>query len=234
MPRIAVADPLSSRRSQLQNCFQEYIRQTGTDIALEFFDHADRLLLDYAPLYDVVFLALGRPEMDGMRAAKRLRSLDPDVVLVFVTNLERYAIQGYQVNALDFLLSPFTYSTFHYKLDRALSRAAMQTASCIYLQTQEGLRRLNIRDILYVETRNRMVYYHTTSGEIPLRSTMKEECRRLEDYPFAKCNQCYLVNLQHVNDVNNDIVTVAGNRLEISRRTRKGFLDAVISYIGGK
>ena len=152
---------------------------------------------------------------------------------LYVTNLERYAIQGYQVDALDFLLTPFTYSTFQLKLNRAISRAARRTASGIYLQTQDGLRRLSIRDIYYVETRNRMVYYHTASGEISLRSTMKQETARLADYPFAKCNQCYLVNLQHVTDVGNDYVTVAGNRLEISRRSHKSFLDAVIAYIGG-
>ena len=101
------------------------------------------------------------------------------------------------------------------------------------VKSSGGLHRLEIGDIHYLETKSRMLYYHTASGVYSVRSSLRDAEEQLAQYSFAKCNQCYLVNLQHVTDLRDGCVTVAGEELEISRRNKKTFLDAVVAYIGG-
>lgn len=233
MLRVAIIESDADTRTQIQMFVQRYARSEGVDIRAEEFDRGDRFLARYQNLYDVIFMGIELEGLDGMEAARRLRKLDRDVVLVFVTALARYAIRGYEVDALDFVLKPLNYYAFSVKLERALRRARQRAEEHILIRTAAGMRRMEIRDIHYLETQSRMLCYHTSSGDYSVRGTLRDAAAQLADYAFAKCNQCYLVNLQHVTDVRDDTVTVAGTELEISRRNRKTFLDAVVAYIGG-
>ncbi len=88
-------------------------------------------------------------------------------------------------------------------------------------------------DILYLETRDRLLHYHTTTGTWSVRGSLLKAEKDLTAYHFARCNQCYLVNLRHVRGVQDDFVQVGEERLEISRRQRAAFLAAVAAYVGG-
>jgi len=96
-----------------------------------------------------------------------------------------------------------------------------------------GVRIVDTNDIYYLETRDRMLYYHTAGGVFAVRSSLQSAEKQLEPYHFARCNQCYLVNLHYVCAAENDFVQVKDAKLEISRRQRSAFLAAVASYIGG-
>ena len=233
MLRIAIIDSDPDVCDQMRVFVRRYARSQGLDVSLDEFDRADKFLAQYKQVYDIILMDIELPGLDGMEAAKRLRKLDTDVVLVFVTALARYAIRGYEVDALDFVLKPLNYYAFSLKLERAIQRVRQRSSERIMLKTSGGMHCLEIRQIHYLETKSRMLYYHTSTGVYSVRSSMQSAVEQLAGYSFAKCNQCYLVNLQHVTDVRDDHVTVAGTMLEISRRNRKAFLDAVVAYIGG-
>ena len=78
-----------------------------------------------------------------------------------------------------------------------------------------------------------MLHYHTEQGEFVLRGTLQSAEKQLAPYNFAKCNHWYIVNLMHVEQVRKDKVVVAGHELEISRRARTAFLNALTDYMGG-
>lgn len=233
MLRIAIVDSDSDVTDQMQMFIRRYARSEELDISLETFDRADRFLAQYKSVHDIIFMGIEMPGLDGMEAAKRLRRQDTDVVLVFVTALARYAIRGYEVDALDFVLKPLNYYAFSVKLERAIQRVRQRVEDHIMVKTSGGMRRMEIKQIYYLETKSRMLYYHTASGVYSVRGSLRDAVEQLAAYSFVKCNQCYLVNLQHVTDVRDEFVTVAGTMLEISRRNRKAFLDAVVAYIGG-
>lgn len=233
MLRIAVVANDGNASDQMQTFIRRYARSEGLEVFLDEFDHADKFLTQYKPIYDIVFMEIELPRLNGMDAAKRLRKMDSNVVLIFVTAFARYAIRGYEVDALDFVLKPLNYYAFSLKLERAIQRVRQRSGKQIALKTSNGVRCLEIRQIFYLETKSRMLYYHTSTGVYSVRGSLQSAEQMLMEYSFAKCNQCYLVNLQHVTDVRDDYVVVAGTKLEISRRNRKTFLDAVVAYIGG-
>ena len=138
------------------------------------------------------------------------------------------------MEALDFILKPVSYPVFSIKMDRAVRRARSRAGHTVTLSLADGLRRLDVRQIYYLETRDRMLYYHTEQGAFALRGSLSAAEKELAPWHFARCNQCYLVNLRHVTGVAGDTVTVAGRPLEISRRCRAPFVAAVTAYIGGE
>ena len=103
----------------------------------------------------------------------------------------------------------------------------------ICLNLPDGAKFLDSREIYYVEIQNRMLHYHTKAGVFTIRGALKDVQEELEDWHFAKCNQCYLVNLKYVSEIRKNIAVVSGDELEISRRNRPAFLSAVVDFLGG-
>ena len=233
MAKIAVVEDNDAMREQPCGFIAQYARESGRPLDVTAFADGAEIVDPYRPGFDIIFLDIEMPTLGGMPTAERIRQVDPDVVLVFVTNMAQYAIRGYEVDALDFVLKPVNYYQFSSKLARALQRVQRRKGGQIALQTAGGVQLLNTEDIYWLETRDRMLHYHTSTGVWSVRSSLQNAEKQLAPYHFAKCNQCYLVNLRYVRAVQNDMVQVGEDRLEISRRQRAAFLAAVAAYVGG-
>ena len=122
MPRIAVVDDQPDMRQQLCSMIDQYSRENNCMLEVTAFSDGSQVITNYCKGFDIIFLDIEMPELGGMDAAERIRTVDPDVVLVFVTNMAQYAIRGYEVDALDFVLKPVNYYQFSTKLERALQR----------------------------------------------------------------------------------------------------------------
>ncbi len=90
--------------------------------------------------------------MDGMTAAEKIRELDDDVIIMFITNMTNYAIQGYQVDALDYVVKPVEYFSFCKKLECALSKVQRKKTPTVTIKVQSGALKLKTRDIYYIES----------------------------------------------------------------------------------
>lgn len=233
MAKIAVVEDNTAMREQLCEFIQQYAVESGHQLEVTAFADGSQIVEPYRPGFDIIFLDIEMPTLGGMPTAERIRQLDPEVVLIFVTNMAQYAIRGYEVDALDFVLKPVSYYQFSTKLERALQRIRRRRGGQVALQTGGGVQLLNTDDILYLETRDRLLHYHTIDDTWSVRGSLQKAEKDLAAYHFARCNQCYLVNLRHVKGVQDDLVQVGEQRLEISRRQRASFLAAVASYVGG-
>lgn len=233
MYHIAIVEDEKEFAAQLQEFLKQYQKEHDIVFKISVFGDGEEIVKDYQPLYDIILLDIEMPKVNGMEAAERIRSMDSDVVLVFITNMASYAIRGYEVGALDFVMKPISYYTFSMKLTRALKRVKQKEQQQILITLPDGVKKLWVQQIYYVEVQNRMLHYHTDEGEYVVRGTMQSVEEMLAPYPFAKCNHWYIVNLMHVTEVRKNTAVVGGNELEISRRNRTAFLKVLTEYVGG-
>ncbi|WP_368735807.1 LytR/AlgR family response regulator transcription factor, partial [Thomasclavelia ramosa] len=89
--------------------------------------------------------------MDGMSAAEKIRKMDTEVVIIFITNMPQYAIQGYRVDALDYVLKPVSYFAFTQRIDRALTRLKKREKKYLTIAVKGGMMKLDLSEICYVE-----------------------------------------------------------------------------------
>lgn len=233
MIKIAIVEDDKGDSGTLARFIRKYGEETGETFGVNIFSDGLSFLADYDTGYDIVFMDIEMPFLDGLKTVKRLRAVDQNVSVIFVTNMAKYAIKGYEVDALDFVVKPVDYFNFSLKMEKAVRLQKKIKSGGLMLNTENGMIKLDVSDIYYIESSLHFVCYHTEKGLLRVRSSMKETEKKFESMSFVRCNNSYLVNLSHVDKVSGDEVTVGNEVLTISRSRKKHFLDALAVYYGG-
>ena len=168
-----------------------------------------------------------------METARRIRERDGGVLIVFITNMAQYAIRGYAVGALDYVLKPVPYFAFSQQLQKALGQLEKRERHYLAVAVDGGMRRLDAAEIYYLESEGHKVHFYTEKEDFVVPGTLKNYEEKLVGRAFARCNSGYLVNLAQVSGVQQDMVQVGPYALQISRPRRKAFMAELADYIGG-
>ena len=201
---------------------------------LTHYDRSLPLMNEYKSDADIVFLDIQVPDMNGMEVARYIRDMDKHVMIIFITMLTQYAIEGYSVGAFDYVLKPVRYEEFSTKMDRVCRVLAHQSTSMtLDVRTKEEIRRVDVDSITYIEVSNHDILIHTDQEVIRQWGSLNSYEEKLAPAHFVRCNSCYLVNLRYVRGISGDAVTVHGDKLAISRARRKEFLATLAQYKGG-
>ncbi len=232
MFNFAIVEDEKAAASALKGFVETYCEENKIRANIVCFDSAAGLLKNYKPVFDVIFMDIMLPNLNGMDAAKRLRELDNRVVLIFVTNMANFAVKGYEVDALDFIIKPVVYDSFAMKMRKAVSVARREKGIDIKIQIDGSIKILPAAKIRYIEVNKHNLIYHSEDGIFHSRGTISALEKRLAEENFVRCNVCYLVNLKYVTGVNGDNLTIAGQNLKISRARKKEFLQGLTNYLG--
>jgi DNA-binding LytR/AlgR family response regulator len=241
MIRLAIVEDndqaLNTERKYLERFMQEHKVQIQVDV----FRSGEQIVFSYEAVYDIILMDIEMPGIGGMAAAKKIRTLDPKVIIIFITNMAQYAIEGYKVRARAYILKPINYYGFSMELEEAVRSLDIRKNDMILVEKADGLVRIPARDILYVEVDKHMIMIHTVREVISIRSSMKKMEEMLSRMNFARSDVGFLINLTHVCGIENGFVvvenptgtTVGRTVLPISRRKRKEFVARLTQYVSG-
>ena len=147
MIRVAIVEDDAEVQGVLQEYVRRYTRQYGTEFEVTLFADGVDILDDYRAVYDIIFLDVEMKHLDGMTTAERIRQMDAEVILIFITNMAQYAIRGYSVGALDYVLKPVPYFAFSQQLMKAVTRLEKRAKHYLTVPVEGGLRRLDTASI---------------------------------------------------------------------------------------
>lgn len=232
MYHIAIVEDSAFDRKQLTEFLQKYEKETGENFQIDLFSDGDELIKNYPSGLDILFLDIMMERMDGLKTARLVRRMDDRVILFFVTSMVQYAIQGYRVDAMDFLVKPVSYMGLKVRMDRARLRLRKRETLCLEIRSTDGLRSVSAADICYLETCNHRVVIHTKTEAIPANCSLRSLEQELVGMPFFRCHTSFLVNLNYVDKIQGNDVWVGGEKLFVSRYRRKDFLDAWAAFLG--
>ena len=194
---------------------KQFFNENDLDYSVATYNNAIKLLDNYDFSFDLILMDINMPLLDGMSASKKLREIDSEVTLIFITSLAQYAINGYEVNAFDFVLKPISYYNFALKLTRAIDKLSIEDAKTLVINNKNSIKKIKVRNIYYIE----------------VNGTLKTYLDLLKNDSFVLCNQCYFVNLKYVTEVKDNFVHVGNDNLQMSRPKRKDFIHALNLYL---
>jgi two-component system response regulator LytT len=230
---LAFIDNEENQLSLLKSYCLRFEKENQLTIVPHFFSSGFDFLEKYPSSLDGVFMDINMPGMDGMETARKLRGFDASVPLLFITNLAQYAIEGYKVQAMDYVLKPVSYFDFANECKKILRRKPSEDQDSILIKERAKVRRVLCRDILYISIFNHDVTIFTSEpeGNLTFRGSLKEMEQKLSPSRFSRCNNCYIVNLEFAQEIRDGAVLLMdGTRLAISKLRRKPFLNDLTRY----
>lgn len=229
--RIAIVEDEELYISKLEQYLKQYQEEMGEQFELTVYRDGDEITSGYKAQFDIILMDIQMKFMDGMSAAEEIRRQDSQVIIFFITNMTQYAIRGYEVDALDYILKPVTYFIFSQKLNKAVERIKSRKTCFVTIPLKGGFRKMDVNEIYYVESQSHTLNYHTQREIFTCRGNMKETENLLAPRGFFRINKGYLVNMKYVDTILEGNCRINGESLPVARARRKLFMDALAAYI---
>lgn len=232
MIKIIIVEDQEKWRLQIEKHLKMYSQEKNVLFDVTYFDNGESFLSQYSSDIDLIFMDIGLPNKNGIDISREIRKKNDNVCIVFLTELSQFAIQGYEVNAYDYLVKPMKYDLFVVKMDRILNHLKVTAKKYFTLKDNEGMHRLCYDDILYIESQKHYIYFHCNKETYRMRESLEEIQNEFLTFGFAKINRSIIVNLVKVSDYSHTDVTIKDEVLPLSRVYKSEFLRDLTQFIG--
>lgn len=229
---FAIAEDVPAEQARLGEYITRFFANRGEEVRLSLFASGEALLEAYPEGLDAVFLDIEMAGLNGMETARRLRRFDPEVPLLFVTNMVQFALEGYEVNAADFIVKPLDYTSLSMRLERLSHRLERNRARFLLVKQGTQSLRCNVREITYIEALNKKTILHRLDGAPLVCSEPLYTLEKSLSQGFFRCHNAFLVNLDHIEALSAGEATLHGEQVPISKYRKKDFLAALANHRG--
>lgn len=209
MLRIAICDDEIHARDTLWVQLDKILREGAEEIVYDFSSGSSALnwLKKHPGEIDLLFLDVEMPGMDGMEAARQIRTFNKDIMIVFVTGYDDYVFDGYSVGAMDYLMKPVSEKRLNEVLHRVREKLLQKIDQTFVVKNTEGTFRFLYKNILYFYSEKRKVFLVTENGEYDFYGKLNEVEEKLTEN-FVRIHQRFLVNASAVSHIDSAQVTI--------------------------
>lgn len=229
MLKIAVCDDEPVFVEQISGKIKEYMK----DCTICSFFSSEDLLLQKV-VYDIYFLDIQMEKINGIEVARKLRELNEESIIVFISGAKEYVFEAFDVAAMHYLVKPVDDGKLQEVLERAkkeVGRRQGRKSRQIFIKTRNKNITLNIADILYFENEMRKIVAHTINGEISFYGVMAEMEKEMGT-EFCRCHRGYLVNLSYVTEYDIENIMLAnGEKIYLSKDRYHDFVKQYMRYL---
>lgn len=230
--QVTVVEDEDSEFEYLRPMLAKYFNSIDREFKLNRFADAESFLTHYDTNTDIILMDIELGRESGMHAAEEIRKIDEDVVIIFCTKMAQFAVQGYQVNALDFIVKPYTYEGLAFRLNRAMKTIGKERRF-ILVKTKEGSQNLPLDEILYFDVFGHSLGIHTLKQTLYSWGSLGKYEESLKNQGFLRCSNSALVNARHIKTIHGKEVLIDnGDQITISRPRHKAFLQALSLWTG--
>lgn len=228
--KIAICDDSSTDAEFIASFVKEWAKVSKITVSLETFSSAESFFFHYEEEkdYDILLLDIEMGNMNGVELARRIRTKDKEMQIVFITGYNDYIADGYDVEALHYLLKPVHQEKLTEILNRACEKLAKNEAA-LFVNLPDGMIKLFFNKIRYIEVRANYVTFHETQ-EITVKTTLSSLEEKLDD-SFFRVGRSYIVNMRYIRKITKkEVILENGEAIPLSRGCYKPLNQAFIHY----
>lgn len=233
--RIAICDNVQETIDTVSLYINEWAssRPDHPDVKVMEFKSAEAFLFYWSSTtnFDLIFLDTIMEDMTGIELANVIRKIDKDLSIVFVTETLDHIFDGYEVEALHYLLKPVSQDSCFKCLDRAYAKLQKKNEHSLVLTTDRKLRRILYGDIIYIESRSHYIIVHTKQGKVKARKNISDVEAELDPQQFLRIHRSFIVNIEYIQEIHGkDLRTENDAVLSISKVKQKEVVKAFVQY----
>lgn len=183
--------------------------------------------------YSIIFLDMQMGELDGIQTAKIIRKYDKSCLIIIITSIIEYAMDGYSINAYDFILKPVDEAKFFLTLEKAIKK--LNKNKVYILQLKEKMAILKLSDIMYIESNKKKIYIHCEKKIYTNNENITVAEKKLAEEGFIRISRFYLVNMQYIKEIRvKEIILTTGVSLIYSESIRKEIKEKYMDFVIGE
>ena len=229
--QIAICDDVAEDVAQLSNALLAY------DPLFEILSFSSgKALMDELSdgcfIADLLFLDVYMPGLNGIQTAQKIRSLNEDLKIIFLSSSREHFLQAYEVFAFNYIVKPFARERLYTILDRALDELRKESRNKICIQYKGAVHTVDRRQILYIESRNKLLLFYLKDGRVlQCYGRLEEMLQELPNRVFFRCHQSFVANLFHVSEFGDNYFRIGQCMIGISRKYVKEAKDRYYAFL---
>lgn len=231
MIKIAICEDKKEQQELLKTYINQIFEALYIKYKLEIFNSGEELLENYQNDTDVLLLDIQMGQINGMDTARKIRSIDDKVEIIFITSLIEYVLEGYEVRAYRYLIKPVKYENLKENIINCIKEVDIKN-KYIIVKEQGNQIKLDINEITYVEVQKETITIHTLNEVYKTNGTMSNIEKDIDCDRFFRCHKSFLVNLEHIKSIkqytaileNSEEVPVSRYRF---KETKDKFFDLI-------
>lgn len=235
MLKIAICDDEKYYRDKIYQLLKIYLKKRQLEANIDIFISGETFLqtTDNLVKYDIVFMDISMEEIDGIQTAKKMRTYHSNTYLVFVTSFIDYVLDGYKVEALRYVMK----DSLEFGVTEAMDTVLKKMELCqVTFSFCEGKKKLYTDNILYIESRKHksvFTYLEAERVNYQIYEKLDQIEKKLNGYGFLRIHKSYLVNMKHIQKINNyKAILDCGEELPVPRLKFQAVREAFVLYKG--
>lgn len=217
MYNIVICEDDLIQRNCLKNFIETIFKEFDLPIEVFEFSSGEELLEINLNKIDIFFLDIQMDKLTGMDIAKYLRENNNESEIIFVTSLLDYIQEGYKVKAYRYLLKPIKFEDLRDHTLNCIKDISKKRDQFIILQTRGVMNKVLIKDIQYIEVRKKELTVHTKEENYVVKNSMEKLEKELKRYNFFRCHKSYLINIDHIQAICKNTVTIYNDEIPVSK-----------------
>lgn len=233
---IAIVDDEKVQTELLKRYVQNWAVGKNIIVSAEDFPSAESFEFSWSmdKKYSIILLDIQMKGQNGMMLAKKIRLEDEKITIIFITAITDYISEGYDVDALNYLIKPIKENKLYACLDKAVLKMPKED-KYILLDTEEGTQKISENDIIYIEAFAHFIEINTVKGKYSARKNISSMEKELDENLFVRCHRSCIVGLRFIKKItNNELELDNGQTIPISRRQYLNTNMAFIKYFRGE
>ena len=229
--RIAYCEDEPAQRSRMEMLLRTFAERKRLPLTVEAFSDSAAFLFQYPGSYpfDLIFLDIDLGGMDGMALARKIRETDSEVPILFLTNHKEYVFEGYEVQAVRYLMKPLQQEKLSELLELA-AKASQNNRKYLILEVSGEKEKIYLEDVLAIESQGHYLNFHTMRGNLEQKGTLATVGEKLDD-SFVQSHRSFFVNLSHVVRITKTECSLDnGETIPVSRGAYKKLNEEFIRF----
>ncbi|MDN9585815.1 LytTR family DNA-binding domain-containing protein [Clostridioides difficile] len=232
MIKIAVCED----EKETQLLIEDYLENILKDISIEYeiqkYISGEELLESNLKDIDILLLDIKMEKLNGMDTARKIREVDNEMEIIFVTSLIDYVQEGYEVKAYRYILKPINKEKISKSVLPCINEMMKKRNNYLTINVKNYVDRIKIDSITYIETDRPNILIYTHDDMYITKMSISKIEKILNEYGFFRCHNSYIVNLKLVESMSGSTVIVDGKSIPISKYRVKGLKLAITNILG--
>ena len=234
--RICLVDDDSTQLDYLKVIIEKWANKNNINTDINFYHSAEEMLFENNESYpfDMIVLDIQMGKMNGIELAKRIRRTDKNVIIAFISGMADYVFEGYEVQAIRYILKPIKNEKVYELLDYANTHKFKEKKYFIISVSGEK-KKINYDDIIFFESMGHYIVLHLENEEYDYKYNISDLCFDLAETEFIKTHRSYVVNIKYIEKITRNECQLIGNiKVPLSRNSYKSVNEKFINYYKGK